>query len=145
MQDFPHCYHVSVTAEPDGNIALKADDSPLLIVATAAEFGGLGDQWSPETLLVGAVTSGFALSFRTIAGTSKLAWNSLACSAEGVLEPIGGVARFTAISISATLTVPAGTDSSKAQTLLEQAEAACMITRSLLSETRLKTDIIVES
>ena len=145
MQELPHCYNVSVTAEPDGNIALKADDSPLLIVATAAPFGGKGNQWSPETLLVGAVTSGFALSFRTIASTSKLAWNSLACSAEGVLEPIGGGARFTSISISATLTVPEDTDSSKAQTLLEQAEATCMINRSLLSEIRLKTDIIVES
>ena len=145
MQDLPHSYNVSVTAEPDGNIALKADDSPLLVVAMAAEFGGSGDQWSPETLLVGAVTSGFTLSFRALANASNLTWNSLECAGEGLVEQIGGVARCTAISISATLTVPADTEASKVQTLLEQAEANCMITRSLLSETRLKTDIIVES
>ena len=145
MQDFPHRYNVSVTAEPDGNIALKADDSPLLVVATAAEFGGSGDQWSPETLLVGAVTSGFTLSFRAVANASKLAWSSLECTGTGLVEQIGGVSRCTEISISATLTVPADTDASRAQTLLEQAEAGCLISRSLLSETRLKTDIIVES
>lgn len=145
MQDLPHCYNASVRAEPSGNIALKADDTPLLITAAAAEFGGPGDQWSPETLLVGAVISGFTLTFRTIASASKLEWNSLDCSAEGVLERIEGVTRFTSITISATLTVPGNTDSSKAQELLDKAKAACLIAHTLLSEIRLKADIVVES
>ncbi len=49
MQDLPHHYHVTASAETEGNITLKADDLPQLVTAPPAEFGGPGDQWSPET------------------------------------------------------------------------------------------------
>jgi peroxiredoxin-like protein len=143
MQDLPHHYHVNASAEADGNITLKAEDLPQLVTAAPAEFGGPGDQWSPETLLVGAVADCFILTFRAIARASKLEWANLECSAEGVLDRVERVTRFTAFTVRATLTVPAGSDPDKARRLLEKAEGSCLVTRSMLAETHLEAEVIV--
>ena len=90
MQEFPHHYRVNASAEADGNVTIKADDLPEIVTAPPAEFGGPGDQWSPETLLVGAIADCFVLTFRAIASASKLEWSALECSAEGVLERVNG-------------------------------------------------------
>jgi len=145
MQDLPHHYQVSASAETAGNIVLKADDLPQLVSAPPAEFGGPGDQWSPEHLLVAAVADCFILTFRAIARASKLEWSGLASSATGVLDRVERVNRFTSFTVSATLTVPAGTDIDKAQRLLEKSESACLITNSLTAGCQLETDIVVES
>ena len=145
MQDLPHHYQVSANAEVDGNVALKADDLPQLISAPPAEFGGPGDQWSPEHLLVASVADCFILTFRAVARASKLEWSGIESSAVGILERVDRVTRFTSFTVSATLTVPAGTDIDKARRLLEKSEAACLITNSLSAETHLKADVIVES
>ena len=145
MQDLPHRYLVRANAEAQGNIALKTDDVPQLITAPPAEFGGPGDQWSPETLLVGAVADCFVLTFRAIARASKLQWSNLECSAEGVLDRVERVTRFTSVTVNAVLTVPADVDPAKAQRLMEKAESACLITQSLLAEAHLETEIVVES
>lgn len=143
MQDLPHHYHVNASAEAEGNITLKAEDLPRIVTAPPAEFGGPGDQWSPETLLVGAVADCFILTFRAIARASKLEWTNLECSAEGVLDRVERVTRFTAFTVRATLTVPAGSDADKARRLLEKAEGACLVTRSMLAETHLEAEVIV--
>lgn len=143
MQDLPHHYHVNASAEAEGNITLKAEDLPQLVTAPPAEFGGPGDQWSPETLLVGAVADCFILTFRAIARASKLEWTNLECSAEGVLDRVERVTRFTAFTVRATLTVPAGSDPDKARRLLEKAEGSCLVTRSMLAETHLEAEVIV--
>ena len=143
MQELPHHYHVHASAEAEGNIALKAEDLPQLVTAPPAEFGGPGDQWSPETLLVGAVADCFILTFRAIARASKLEWTDMECSAEGLLERVERVTRFTTFTVRANLTVPAGTDPDKARRLLEKSEEACLITRSLLAETHLEAEVLV--
>jgi uncharacterized OsmC-like protein len=61
------------------------------------------------------------------------------------LDRVDRVTRFTSFTVSATLTVPAGTDIDKARRLLEKSEAACLITNSLSAETHLEADVIVES
>jgi peroxiredoxin-like protein len=144
MQDFPHKYHINASANAEDNIVLKADNLPQLISAPPAEFGGPGDQWSPEHLLVASVADCFILTFRAVARASKLAWSNLEVSAEGVLERVDRITRFTAFTLSATLTVPADTDIEKARRLLQKAEEGCLITNSLTAETHLEADIIAE-
>ena len=142
MQDLPHHYRVNASAEVEGNIALKGDSLPPLASAPPAEFGGPGDQWSPEHLLVASVADCFILTFRAIARASRLEWTDLEASAEGVLDRVDRVTRFTAFTVNATLSVPAGTDLDKAKRLLEKAEASCLITNSLHAETHLAYDIV---
>ncbi|MDH3994568.1 MAG: OsmC family protein [Gammaproteobacteria bacterium] len=145
MQDLPHQYNVTANAEFDGNVPLKVDDVPQLVTAPPAEFGGPGDQWSPETLLVGAVLDSFIFMFRGISRASSLEWLNLDCSATGAMERVKRANCFTSFTIRATLIIPVDTDTGKAQRLLEKAQAACPITHSLRADTRLETEIIVES
>jgi peroxiredoxin-like protein len=143
MQDLPHHYNVKASAENEGTVTLTADDLPQIITAPPAEFGGPGDQWSPETLMMGAVADCFILTFRAIARASKLEWINLECSAEGVLDRVERVTRFTAVTVRATLTVPADTDVDKARRLLEKSEEVCLVTQSMLATNHLEAEVVV--
>jgi peroxiredoxin-like protein len=142
MQDLPHHYTVTAAAGSSGNVTLNADGVEAIESAPPAEFGGPGDRWSPESLLVAAVADCFVLTFRAIARASKLDWEQLECSAEGTLDRVERVTRFTAVNVSARLTVPAGTDTEKAEKLLHKAEENCLITNSLNVQTSLATEVV---
>jgi peroxiredoxin-like protein len=144
MQDLPHHYQATALASADSHVALKSGNMPEISTAAPAEFGGPGDLWSPEHLLVGTVANCFILTFRAIARNSRLEWIHLECSPVGVLERIEKITRFTKFTVNAKLTVPAGTDAEKALRLLHRAEAGCLITRSLQADVHLVADIIVE-
>jgi organic hydroperoxide reductase OsmC/OhrA len=145
MQQLPHRYSVHASAEAESNVTLTAEGLPQIVTAPPAEFGGPGDLWSPETLLGSAVADCFVLTSRAIARASKLEWNALECTAEGVLDRVDRVTRFASVTERATLRVPADTDTAKAQRLMEKSEAACLITRSLLADTHLETEILLDS
>ena len=143
MQDLPHHYVVSAGAKVAGNVVLSSDGVADLESAPPAQFGGPGDQWSPESLLVAAVADCFILSFRAIARASRLEWDSLSCQVEGTLDRVERVTQFTGFAVTATLDVPADTDESKAQRLLEKAEQACLVTNSLKADSHLEATVRV--
>src|SRR5256885_15918154 len=118
MQDLPHHYVVAALASADSDVDLDAANVPRLRSASPAEFGGPGDRWSPETLLVGAVADCFVLTFRGVAKASKLEWLSVACDASGTLDRVDGVVRFTTIDLHARLVVPPGVDDALARRVL---------------------------
>ena len=142
MQDFPHHYRVSATAAGEGDVAIHSDNMPQLASAPPAEFGGPGNKWSPEHLLMASVADCFILTFRAIAQASRLEWSNLEANAEGTLDRVERATRFTGITVKAALTVPAGTDEAKALRLLQKAEEACLVTNSLSAETHLEAAII---
>jgi organic hydroperoxide reductase OsmC/OhrA len=143
MQDFPHQYRVSAGAKSSGNVVLSSDGVADLPSAAPAEFGGPGDQWSPESLLVASVADCFILSFRAIARASRLDWDSVSCKVDGTLDRIDRVTQFTGFKVSATLHVPLGSNEEKARRLLEKAEHACLITNSLKAESELEATVHV--
>lgn len=143
MTEFPHHYTVTVSAQQQGNVAVEAPNLPLISSAPPVEFGGPGDQWSPETLFMAAIADCLMLSFRAIARASKLEWHELVCDAEGTLDRIDGVTRFTHVVLQAALRVPAGVDTAKAQRLLEKAKQTCLVTNSLTAECRLDARVQV--
>ncbi len=145
MHPYPHRYPVHASARPQGNVMLTSSGLPDVATAPPVEFGGPGDQWSPETLLVGAAADCFILSFRAVATASKLAWNVLSCDVEGVLDRVEGVTRFTEMIVRAHLIVPVGTDEERARRLLEKADKACLIMNSLKLTPQLIADIVVEA
>jgi peroxiredoxin-like protein len=143
MQALPHHYLVSASATADSHVALRADNVPEIVTAPPAEFGGPGDQWSPESLLVGAISDCFILSFRAIARASKLEWVELSCDTTGTLDRVERVTRFTHIAVNARLVVPEGTDTEKAAKLLHKAEESCLISNSLNAERELSTTVSI--
>jgi organic hydroperoxide reductase OsmC/OhrA len=144
MQDLPHHYSVTASAEPENNVNLSCDGLPGLVSAPPAEFGGPGDQWSPEHLLVSSVADCFILTFRAVARASKFEWTQLEATAEGVLDRVERVTLFTGFTVRAKLTVPAGTDPDKAIRIMEKAEGACLITNSLTADAHLEAVVVVK-
>ena len=131
VQDFPHHYLVTASEGAAATVLLEANRLPSLPSAAPAEFGGPGDHWSPETLLVAAVEDCFVLTFRAVASASRLRWTTLACDVDGTLDRVDRVTQFTQFDIRARLSVPEGTDEALARRVLEKAEHNCLITQSL--------------
>jgi len=141
MDEYPHHYTVTARGESEGGVSLASEGVGSLETAPPAQFGGPGDRWSPETLLVGAVADCFIFTFRAVARASKVAWLSLQCEVEGKLERVEKVTRFTEMRVRASLRVPAGTDETRAHRLLARAEQACLITQSLKAESHLEASV----
>ncbi len=139
MQDFPHHYTVQASGAASGAVSLESGPMPALVSEPPADFGGPGDKWSPEHLLVASVADCFVLTFRAIAAASRLEWTNLEVSAEGVLDKVERTMKFTDVTVRATLTLPEGGDAAKAERLLERAEAGCLITNSLDANVHLET------
>ena len=143
MDAYPHHYKVQAAANAEGNVALDSEQLPTLSSAPPRQFGGPGDQWSPETLLVAAAADCLILTFRAIARASKLPWLSLDCDAEGVLDRVESVTRFTEMRMNARLVLPAGGDAERAKRLLEKAEKTCLVTCSLKAHALLETEVTI--
>jgi len=145
MQAFPHHYSVVARAGAEGDVGLESDRLPPISSAPPAEFGGPGDRWSPETLLVAAVADCFILTFRAIAGLSRLPWTSLACDVVGTVDRVERVTQFTRIEVRARLRVPAGAKEDQALRLLTKAEETCLVTNSLKVRPHLEAVVEIET
>jgi organic hydroperoxide reductase OsmC/OhrA len=145
MTPLPHRYSVTATGSYDGEVALETPQVAALRSASPAEFGGPGNRWSPETLLVAAVGDCFLLTFRAVAQASRLPWTSLQCEVEGTLDRVERTLQFTRFDLRARLGVPAGVDTELAGRLLQKAERACLISNSLKAGTHLESSVHVGS
>lgn len=143
MQPFPHHYTVTAEGPAEGSVTVSAARLPDLETAAPAEFGGPGDLWSPETLLVAAVSNCFILTFRAIALASNLEWNRIVCKTEGLLDRVERITQFTQFQIHVVLDLPAGSDEAKAKRLLEKSEQNCLITNSLTGKKMLSVEVRV--
>ena len=141
MQSFPHHYQVSAHAGSEGEVSLTSPGLTVLASAAPSEFGGPGDRWSPETLLVGAVADCYVLSLRAVAKASSLPWNTISCQAEGKLDRIERTTRFTEIVLRIDLEIPPEVDEAKADRLLEKAKTACLISNSLACPVHLEKSV----
>ena len=142
MQGFPHHYAVSGQAGTENPVTLSSAGLPDIGSMPPPEFNGPEGYWSPESLLAASVADCFILTFRAIAGASKLPWSDLQVEVIGTLDRVERVTRFTRFDLKARLVVPAGTDPEKAERLLHKSEAACLITASLNTENHLATEIV---
>ncbi|MEN8185384.1 MAG: OsmC family protein [Myxococcota bacterium] len=139
--------HVLLGTQRHGRLADRfrngGDDLgvPSLRSAPPSQFGGPGDQWPPETLLVAAIADCYVLTFRAVARASKLAWVSLGCEVQGTLDRVERVTRFTEFRVRASLRVPPGTDEERARRLLARAEQSCLITNSLEATSHLEATV----
>ncbi|MGB0866025.1 MAG: OsmC family protein [Granulosicoccaceae bacterium] len=142
MQAFPHHYHATAQDNGEGPVNVSCDEFPAISTQPPTQFGGVGGAWSPEDLLMAAIADCFCFSFRAISRASKLEWNDLSVTAEGELDRVERVTKFTKVVVKAKLVVPAGTDETKAMRLLEKAEGACLITNSMNAELSLQAEVV---
>ncbi|WP_299199363.1 OsmC family protein [uncultured Amphritea sp.] len=142
MSQFPHTYTVTVAGKPESSLTAKAENLPALDVAPPSQFGGPGDQWSPEALLMASVASCFVLSFRAIATASKLEWSAIECVAVGTLDSANRQVQFTDILTKAKLQILATENIEAARKALKKAGETCFISNSLLCQSNLECEII---
>lgn len=136
-----HQYNASATIDPESLVTIEIEGLASMQSGPPKEFGGSGEQWSPEDLLVAAVADCFVLSFKAVAAASKFQWTSLNCSATGTLDKVERAMQFTALNIKASLTVPQDADVDRAKALLEKSEKVCFITNSLKAEKTLEIEV----
>lgn len=141
MKALPHRYATRIAGGPDGHATLSSAGVPDLPTAPPLEFDGPGDAWSPEQLLLAAVEACFLLTFRAVAEASRLPFASMEVEAEGIVDRVGGVTRFTEIVLRPRVALPAGTDWVRVQRALEKAERACLVSASLTTPIRLEPEI----
>ncbi len=143
MQDYPHSYVVKAGAREEGPVTIDSEGLDTIETNSPPQFGGPEGYWSPESLLVASVANCFILTFRAIARASRLEWDSLDCSVNGILDRDERKTRFTQYHLRAILHVPAGSNEIKARKILDKANANCLITNSLNGVEFLDATVII--
>lgn len=103
-----------------------------IAVVTPPEFpGGMKGVWSPEHLFVASVSSCLMTTFLAIAEKSQLEFERFECPARGRLEMVEGKYMITEITLMPLLVIASSLDTSKAERVLQKAEANCLISNSV--------------
>jgi len=106
-----------------------------ITVATPPEFPkGIAGIWSPEHLLVGAVSSCFMTTFLAIAEKTKLEFGDFTCNATGELSEKDGKLQLAKITLYPEITVFTSECVEKGMRVLQYANNACLISHSVNSE-----------
>jgi len=112
--------------------------------AAPPEFGGEPGLWTPEHLLVAAISTCYVATLRAVAEASKLDFLSLELNLEGTIEKQEGGFRFTRIQMRPVVTIDKPEDRERMGRLLEKAERVCLISRSLSCSIVLEPKILVQ-
>ncbi|MGA8490030.1 MAG: OsmC family protein [Terriglobales bacterium] len=141
-----YSYHASAQwHQPDHGFVELEHGAPRLINFSAPpEFGGEPGFWTPEHFLLTAVASCFVATFRAVASASKLDFEGIEVAVDGVIEKEAGGFRFTKVSLKPVAIIFTEPERERAQRLLEKAEKACLVTRSLSCSVELEPKILVE-
>ena len=145
MSDLPHFYSIKSVGTATGTLISSGNNLPDITVAPPPQFGGPGDQWSPEDLLMAAVANCFVLSFRAISRASKLVWQSIDCEAVGTLDKVERDMLFTNVTTKVKLVIAAVESNERAGKILIKAEQACLITNSMSCDLKLECEVVFDS
>ncbi len=113
-------------------------------VATPPEFPqGMEGIWSPEHLFVASVNSCLMTTFLAIAENSSLEFQSFSCNAKGKLEMVEGKLMMSEILLKPKVVIHNEDYRDKAVRILNKAENACLISRSIKSKIEMEITIEV--
>lgn len=145
MSDQEHKYQVDLNWK-EGRIGTLSSPEleDKIEVATPPQFdGGVEGIWSPEHLFVSSVSSCFMTTFVAIAGYSKLKFENLEVKATGKLDKEDGKFVVSEITLQPELTIADEQFADKAKRIMEKAEQACLITRSIKTKIHFKPKVTI--
>jgi peroxiredoxin-like protein len=116
---------------------------PSIPFSAPPEFQGEAGKWTPEHFFTSAVASCFINTFQAIATFSKFAAHALEVSVDGQVEKGEGGFRFTRVTVRPILTILKEEDRERGVRLMEKAEKACLVSRSLQSEIVLEPQVVL--
>ncbi len=145
MKTDEHEYRVDLIWEKGRIGTLNSPElNDTLTVATPPQFpGGVEGIWSPEHLFISSVSSCFMTTFLAIAEYSKLAIENIEVKAVGKLDKIDGKLMVSEITLKPELMIAEGANADKAKRIMEKAETACLISRSVKTEIILDPKVII--
>lgn len=141
MKPLPHDYEVTLTGAAAGYATVSGAGLPDLTTAPPTEYDGPGDAWSPEHLLLAAISSCFLFTFRAVAKASHVEFLDLDAHTAGTVDKGAGTARFTDIVVRATVTTAGGTDAATVQRAIDKAATRCLVSSSLATPVRVEATI----
>jgi peroxiredoxin-like protein len=110
----------------------KSDTTPTAIhFSPPPEYGGVEGRWTPEDLLLAALTSCFTTTFRAIASSEHFEFTDLEVEAVAMVHKVGSAFHFNAIKICPALKIGHLENCDRALSLLQRAEVSCLISRTL--------------
>jgi organic hydroperoxide reductase OsmC/OhrA len=112
-------------------------------VSTPPEFGGPEGYWSPEQLLVGAVSSCLQSTFLFFAEKSAITLVESSCKASGRMEKTPEGLRFTGVEVSFVVKVAGEADREKVLRLESKLEKYCPVSASLKCPVTLHLEVSV--
>lgn len=130
MAPLPHHYELSVIAAGEGQGRICAGPRPEIIGGPPAQFGGRDDWWSPEHLLLSAVSLCLLTTFRALAEAREVTVIGYSSQVKGILDRTAEGPAFTSIVLDVGLMVPEA-QKERAVELLERAKRICIVSRAL--------------
>ncbi len=108
------------------------------------EFKGEPELWTPEHFFTAAIATCFVSTFRAIAEYSKFEdMVALEVGVETVLRKEEGGFRFAEVTVKPVLTIASPEDEERGLKLMEKAEKACLISRSINATRKLEPKVLV--
>ena len=140
-----HDYQVAITGTgpKTGRLESTGDGLAPMEFASPPEFGGPEKTWSPEHLFVASVAGCLMTTFQAIAANSGIEVLEYTDDATGHLQR-GDDRRYSIdrITLRPTVVISADSNPDKTYRLLEKAEEACLIGRSIVSERILEPTVL---
>jgi len=130
------------TKDRNGTVSGQAVQ-PLMNFSAPPEFQGEPGIWTPEHFFTAAIATCFITTFQAIATFSKFGASALDVAVDGQIEKLEGGYRFTRVTVRPVLTVQNESERDRGLRLLEKAEKACLVSRSLQSEIILDPQVVV--
>lgn len=124
-------------------VAAGHEVRPAIDFSSPPEFQGVAGVWTPEHFFTSAIATCFITTFQAIATFSKFSASALEVSVEGRIEKEEGGYRFTRVTVRPLLTIQEEADRQRGMRLLEKAEKACLVSRSLNSEIILEPRVVL--
>ncbi|MEP6676134.1 MAG: OsmC family protein [Ferruginibacter sp.] len=100
-------------------------------VATPKVFNGEGEEWSPEHLLLGAVSSCYMSTLLFNAARSETDFTHFECEVIGQIEAENGKLRFVMIDVYPKIFIADESERERAVEALEQTSNSCLISNSI--------------
>jgi organic hydroperoxide reductase OsmC/OhrA len=138
-------YQVGVRWSGEKRGVLSVAGKPALEVASPPEFRGHPGVWSPEDLLVAAVSACTMTTFLSAVMRREVKLVSYESDATGTLEMADGTFRFTRVVLKPRIVVTRPEDRDAALAAFHEAHAGCLIANSLLTKIEGDPEIAVRS
>jgi organic hydroperoxide reductase OsmC/OhrA len=127
-----HNYRVTAWWTAGRTGIAKCESAPNAVHFTAPpQFGGLEGRWTPEDLLLAAVGSCYATTFRALADYSKLEFADLEVQVAGTVQKVVSGYTFSEIVTRPALTMVREEDRDRAGRLLQKTQELCLVGRAV--------------